>query len=89
MVLANTTSPNIRELSKKEKILGLGKATWFILIYLALILMNWLPLQLAAGIFVCGVFVSYVAEFFDDAFFVIVLHRFRLYPRGSGSIYYP
>lgn len=89
MVLANNTSENIRELSKREKIFGLGKVTWIFLIFVFAILINWIPILITFISFLVCLILAYIAEFFDDAIFLILFQRFVIYPNTNQSVFYP
>ena len=76
MILANVTSVNIREISKRDKKFGLSYFSWYLNIILLLELINFAPLIFIVSISLSALIFCYVAEFFDDAFFLIMLNKF-------------
>lgn len=89
MTLSNTTSEIIREISKKDKSFGLSKQAWVLIIPINIILMEWIPILYFFGAFISSCAFCYIAEFFDDDFFKIMILRLRIYLIANTKIFYP
>lgn len=78
LVVTKIEFENIRELTKKEKFLGLNTNSWAIAVFGAAIPMAYIGLINAIIIFFILLFVFYTIEFFDDDITDIVLSNLRL-----------
>ena len=78
IIVAKIEFENIRELTKKEKFLGLNTNSWAIAIFGAAIPMAYIGMLNTIFIFVLLLFVFYAIEFFDDDITDIVLSNLRL-----------
>ncbi|PAF49450.1 virB3 type IV secretion protein [Helicobacter sp. 12S02232-10] len=83
--VTNVEVPNIRELTKKEKLLGLNFNSWVICSFAALALANY-SFLFALLFFICAIVSFYVAEFFDEDITDILFASFLM--KTDIKIYY-
>ncbi|MCI7484358.1 hypothetical protein [Helicobacter sp. 10-6591] len=88
MIVVNSISTqNIRELTKKEKILRLNLKSWFISFFGAITPQAYIGFLNAVFIFLALVVFFYIIEFFDDDIVDIALATGQI--RTGAQVYYP
>ncbi|MCE3037684.1 hypothetical protein [Helicobacter anatolicus] len=92
MFVIKTNSTNYRDLSKKRKFFGLSFMAWFVALYGnwgVFILIQYSVLMLLV-ITLISIITLYIAEFFDEDFFeILIVKTIDLFPKSNRSIFYP
>lgn len=82
--VAHSKIENIRELTKKEKFLGLNLNSWILCLFVSVPLMN-ITFFYAFILFFSLITFFYVAEFFDEDITDIIFSSFRI--KGIDTYY--
>lgn len=82
--VAHSKIENIRELTKKEKFLGLNLNSWILCLFVSVPLMN-ITFFYAFILFFSLITFFYVAEFFDEDITDIIFASFRI--KGIDTYY--
>lgn len=82
--VAHSKIENIRELTKKEKFLGLNFSSWLVSLFLCVPMINF-TLFYAFILFLILMAFFYIAEFFDEDITDIILASFKI--KGIGTYY--